>query len=185
MTLDELWFLADEASQQAEQAYHTLDTRHDAFVEHERTRQVSRRRFRTLATRVKDSGAPFGAHTIVFRESGEILLVRHEGVDKWVLPGGGVQSGESFRETAKRELDEEAGIAAEYEGLAMANRIHIECDSYRTWGVLPIFEARAESLEPTIADPDDEISDAQWFDTLPPDTRDRADLVAWRRRRSL
>lgn len=184
-TVDQLWFLADEASQQAEQAYHTLDDRHDGFVEHERTNRVSRPRFRTLATRIKRSGAPFGAHTIVYRDSGELLLVRHDGVDKWVLPGGGVQSAETFREAAERELDEEAGIDAEYDGLAMATRVQIECDSYRTWGVLPIFEARAASLEPTIADPDDEISDARWFADLPPDTRDRADLVAWRRQRSL
>ena len=184
-TVDQLWFLADEASQQAEQAYHTLDERHDEFVEYERTRQVSRGRFRTLATRVKQSGAPFGAHTIVYRESGELLLVRHDGVDRWVLPGGGVDPDESFREAAERELAEEAGVDADYDGLAMATRVRIECDSYRTWGVLPVFEARAASLEPTISDPDDEISDARWFADLPPDTRDRADLVAWRRRRSL
>lgn len=184
-SLDDLWFLADEANQRAEQAYHTLDSRHDDFVEYDRTRRVSRGRFRTLAERIEDCGAPFGAHTIVYRASGEVLLVRHEGVDKWVLPGGGVDDDESFREAAERELDEEAGIDADYEGLAMVTRVSILCDDYRTWGVLPIFEARAQSVEPTIADPDDEISAAEWFADLPADTRDRGDLVAWRRARSL
>ncbi|EJN61603.1 NUDIX domain-containing protein [Halogranum rubrum] len=184
-TFDELWFLADEADQQAEQAYHTLDERHDDFLQHDRTKRVSRRRFRTLATRVRQSGAPFGAHTIVYRDSGALLLVRHDGVDKWVLPGGGVDGDETFREAAERELAEEAGVDAEYDGLAMATRVHIECDGYRTWGVLPVFEARALTYEPHIDDPDEEISDARWFTDLPPDTRDRADLVEWRRQRSL
>lgn len=184
-TFDELWFLADEASQQAEQAYHTLDERYDDFREQERTERVSRRRFRTLAARVRQSGAPFGAHTIVYRDSGALLLVRHDGVDKWVLPGGGVDGDETFRKAAERELDEEAGIDAEYDGLAMATRVRIECDHYRTWGVLPIFEARATTYDPRIEDPDEEISDARWFAELPPDTRDRQDLVEWRRQRSL
>lgn len=184
-SVDDLWFLADEASQRAEQAYHAVRTHHTDFVEYDRTRRVSRGRFRTLATRIKQCGAPFGAHTIVYRRSGEVLLVRHEGVDKWVLPGGGVDGDESFREAAARELDEEAGIDADYEGLAMVTRVSIECDDYQTWGLLPVFEARARSLEPSIEDPDDEISAAEWFTDLPPDTRDRSDLLAWRRARSL
>ncbi|SDN28613.1 ADP-ribose pyrophosphatase YjhB, NUDIX family [Halogranum gelatinilyticum] len=184
-SVDDLWFLADEASQRAEQAYHALDSRHADFVEYERTRRVSRGRFRTLAERVKHCGAPFGAHTIVYRESGEVLLVRHDGVDKWVLPGGGVDGGESFREAAERELDEEAGVDADYEGLAMVTRVFVRCGDYRTWGVLPVFEACAQSVEPSIDDPDDEISAAEWFADLPSDTRDRDDLVAWRRARSL
>lgn len=184
-TINGLWFLADESSQRAEQAYHRLREKYTDFIRQTRTRQVSRRRFRTLATRVKQSGAPFGAHTIVYRDSGELLLVRHEGVDKWVLPGGGVEFEETFRAAAERELAEEAGIDADYEGLAMATRIDIECDAYRTWGVLPIFVARAASVEPSVDDPDGEISAARWFADLPPDTRDRDDLVAWRRQRSL
>ncbi|WP_101297810.1 NUDIX hydrolase [Halegenticoccus soli] len=183
--LDDLWFLADEASQCAEQAYHALRRRYEGFMERPRTRRVSRRRFRTLAGRVKATGAPYGAHTIVYRPSGELLLVRHEGVRKWVLPGGGVREEETFRQAAERELREEAGIAAEYEGLAMANRVDIECDDYRTWGVLPVFAARAESVDLTVDDPDGEISDARWFSELPSDTRDRDDLLAWRARRSL
>ncbi|WP_129117022.1 NUDIX hydrolase [Halegenticoccus tardaugens] len=183
-TLDDLWFLADEASQCAEQAYHALKSKYAGFMERPRTRRVSRRRFRTLANRVKATGAPYGAHTIVYRPSGELLLVRHEGVDKWVLPGGGIAEGEAFREAAARELREEAGIAAEYEGLAMANRVDIECDDYRTWGVLPVFVARPSSTDLSVDDPDGEISDARWFAELPPDTRDREDLLAWRARRS-
>jgi len=89
---------------------------------------------------------------------------------------------ESFREAAERELAEEAGVDADYDGLAMSVRVDIECDEYATWGVLPLFEARAEATALTVADPDGEIADAGWFDDLPEDTRDREDLLAWRER---
>lgn len=181
--VDDLWFLADEADQRAEQAYHRLRERFDSFVERRREERVSRSRFRTLAERVKETGAPYGSHTVVYRPSGELLLVRHAAVGKWVVPGGEVAAGETFREAAERELAEEAGVDVDYEGLAMATRVAIACEGYRTWGVLPVFAARAETFDPRVDDPDGEITDARWFADLPPDTRDRADLLAWRDRR--
>ncbi len=184
-TLDDLWFLADEADRQAERARHQLRERYDNYLGWERTRPVSRPRFRTLAERIKTSGAPFGAHTIVYRDSGELLLCRHDAVDRWVLPGGEVAPDETFREAAERELAEEGGVEVSYEGLAVCNRIELVCTGgeYRTWGVLPVFAARAETTVPEVTDPDGEISVARWFDELPRDTRDRSDLVAWRRKR--
>ncbi|MFC7154663.1 NUDIX hydrolase [Halomarina halobia] len=180
MTLDELWFLADRATQRAERAYHRLRERDGDCLEFTRQRVVSRRRFETLAERIRATGAPYGAHSVVHRESGELLLVRHEGVDMWVLPGGGVDGDESFRETARRELGEEAGVEVTYEGLAMLTRVELLHGDYRTWGVLPVFAARAETVEPTVSDPDEEISEARWFADLPADTRDREELLAWR-----
>lgn len=185
MPLDDLWFLADQASRQAERAYQRLREQYSGFMERPRTRRVSRQRFQTLARRVRDTGAPYGAHTIVYRDTGELLLVRHEGVDLWVIPGGEVAPGESFREAARRELSEEAGVDATYEGLAMANRVDIQHADYQTWGVLPVFAARAEASHPEIDDPDGEISRAAWFDDLPEDTRDREDLLRWRRLASI
>ena len=181
-TLDELWYLADEAAQRAEQARHRLDRRYDDYLEFDRTKQVTRRRFRTLAERIRATGAPYGAHTIVYRPSGELLLVRHEGVDMWVLPGGGVRDGETYREAAARELAEEAGVEVTYEGLGILTTVQITCDENETWGVLPVFAAEAETTVPTVADPDGEISDARWFADPPEDTRDRSDILAWRER---
>ena len=181
MPVDDLWFLASQAEQRAEQAYHRLRDAHDEFLEFDRHRRVSRRRFRTLARRINRTGAPYGAHTLVYRSSGELLLVRHDGVGMWVLPGGGVDGGESFIEAARRELDEEAGVDADYEGLAMVSRVNIEWRGHDTWGVLPVFRARAaEGATPEVRDPDDEISSARWFADLPEDTRDRGDLQTWR-----
>ncbi|MFB6072433.1 MAG: NUDIX domain-containing protein [Halobacterium sp.] len=183
MTLDDLWYLASRAEERAERAYHGLTEAYDEFIEFDRHRSVSRDHFRTLAERVERTGAPYGAHTAVYRENGDILLVRHEQADCWVVPGGGVRDGETYREAAERELAEEAGVDATYEGLAMVTRVRFDCGAHAAWGVLPVFAARADGDEtPTADDPDGEISAAAWFDRLPEDTRDRGDLQQWRER---
>jgi 8-oxo-dGTP diphosphatase len=48
----------------------------------------------------------------VLRWSDRVLLCRHEKADKgyWLLPGGGVHSGESLLQALRRELYEEVGI---------------------------------------------------------------------------
>jgi 8-oxo-dGTP diphosphatase len=48
----------------------------------------------------------------VLRREGRILLIRQEkpGKDYWLLPGGGVNAGETLLEAVKRELAEECGI---------------------------------------------------------------------------
>ena len=178
--LNDLWYLADEAAQEAEQVYHRLVEAHDDPLEFVHRRRVSRPRFRTLAERVQRTGAPYGAHTAVYRPSGELLLVRHEGVDLWVLPGGEQEDGETFREAAARELGEEAGVTVDYEGLAYLTRVEFRCDDHTAWGVMPVFLAAAETHTPEVSDPDGEISAARWFANLPPDTRDRSDLRDWR-----
>lgn len=180
MPIDELWYLADCAVERAERAYHDLTASNEDCVEFERRRSVSRERFQTLAERVERTGAPYGAHTVVYRENADLLLVRHDAIEQWVLPGGGIEDGESFREAAVRELAEEAGVEADYEGLAMVTRVQFYCDDYEAWGVLPVFGARATETALDVSDPDGEITDAAWFDTLPEDTRDREHLREWR-----
>lgn len=179
-TVDDLWYLADVASQQAEQTYHDLTAEYGKFVEFTRHRRVPRTRFRSVAADARDHGAPFGAHMLTYQQTGELLLVRHEGVDKWVLPGGELMNGEQFREAALRELVEESGIRATIDGLGMLGRIEFYCDDNNTWGVLPVFEAEAETTAIDVQDPDGEISDAGWFEELPADTRDRDEILRWR-----
>jgi len=181
--IDGLWYLTDEAAQQAEQTYHRLCERHDDYLEFETTKRVSRRRLRTVASRIQRNGAPYGAHTLAWRPGGELLLVRHEAVGLWVLPGGQANGDETFRQAAERELAEEAGIEATFDGLGMLGRVTFHSPEHTTWGVLPLFEARADAVEPTVEDPDGEITDARWFDELPEDTRDRHQLERWRERR--
>lgn len=183
-TVDDLWYLADEADQQAEQCYHQLSTEYDGYIEFETTKYVSRREFRTWASRIRDNGAPYGAHTLAYRPDGQLLLVRHKGVNLWVVPGGEAHDDEQFRAAAARELREEAGIDGQFDGLGMLGRITFHADEYSTWGVLPLFEAKAgPDATPTISDPDEEISAVDWFDELPKDTRDRDQLEHWRNQR--
>jgi 8-oxo-dGTP diphosphatase len=51
----------------------------------------------------------------ILRRDDRILLCRHEkgGKDYWLLPGGGVNSGESLVDALHRELLEEVGISDE------------------------------------------------------------------------
>lgn len=53
----------------------------------------------------------YGVRAVVVDPSGAVLLVRHRaGPHAWVLPGGGVETGESPSLAATREISEEAGV---------------------------------------------------------------------------
>jgi 8-oxo-dGTP diphosphatase len=58
------------------------------------------------------SGEPRIRVSALLRWQGRILLIRHEkpGKEYWLLPGGGVNSGESLVDALRRELHEEVGI---------------------------------------------------------------------------
>ena len=60
-------------------------------------------------------GEPRIRVSAMLRWRGRILLCRHEKGDKqyWLLPGGGVNSGESLVDALHRELAEEVGIDEE------------------------------------------------------------------------
>lgn len=53
-----------------------------------------------------------GVRVIVEDDHDRVLLVRHTYLAGWYLPGGGVDKGETMAEAARREVHEEAGIAA-------------------------------------------------------------------------
>ena len=58
-------------------------------------------------------GQTLGVRGVVIDESGRFLLVRHTYVPGWMLPGGGVDKGESLEDAVVRELREETGVLAD------------------------------------------------------------------------
>lgn len=60
-----------------------------------------------------------GSAIIVENEKGEILLQERNDRDKWGLPGGLQELGETFEEVAKRELKEETGLEVQIADLIL------------------------------------------------------------------
>ncbi|MFB5192434.1 NUDIX hydrolase [Alicyclobacillus fastidiosus] len=52
------------------------------------------------------------AAIVVVNEDGQLLLQHRSDNDCWGLPGGSMELGESFEDTARRELLEETGLTA-------------------------------------------------------------------------
>ena len=53
-----------------------------------------------------------GTGLLVINDENEILLQLRDDFNAWGCPGGSMELGESFEETAKRELKEETGLEA-------------------------------------------------------------------------
>ncbi|SDR33963.1 NUDIX domain-containing protein [Pseudovibrio sp. Tun.PSC04-5.I4] len=68
-----------------------------------------------LINRVVQSGAlltrgmTLGVRVAAFTADNRVLLVRHQYLPGWYFPGGGVDTGETLAEAARRELMEETG----------------------------------------------------------------------------
>ena len=64
------------------------------------------------ATSTHGEAAVPGAGGVVFSPAGAVLLVRYRS-GAWAFPKGHVEAGETFEDTARREVLEEGGVRAE------------------------------------------------------------------------
>ena len=109
-----------------------------------------------------------GVRGVVVDAQDRVLLVRHTYVPGFYLPGGGVESGETFVEALARELEEEAAIivdgAPQLHGVYL-NRRASRRDHVALY-VVRDFRQNGSHL------PDHEIAEAGFFppDALPDDT---------------
>lgn len=86
---------------------HTSDASHAAL----QRKLVTRLRLRLARPYFRWSrGMTLGARVAVIDGEGKFLLVRHTYQPGWILPGGGVERGESALAAARREVEEEAAI---------------------------------------------------------------------------
>lgn len=96
-----------------------------------------------------------GVRILVSNENEEVLLVRHGYVPGWHLPGGGVETGETIVDTARKELLEETGVEASGEMALLAffanrrasKRDHVALVRFERWQVRKPFVANREILE--------------------------------------
>jgi ADP-ribose pyrophosphatase YjhB (NUDIX family) len=101
----------------------------------------------------------------ILRWRGRILLLRHEkaGSEVWLLPGGGVQVGESLVRALTRELSEETGLFPDgaevpLEGpVAIVDSISPDSTSYRKHVVHVIFAADVTGSLEEVASQDDAV----------------------------
>lgn len=112
-------------------------------------------------------GLTLGTRCVVLDGRDGVLLIRHTYAPGWLLPGGGVERGETIQAAALRELREEAAVIAEEEprllGLYLNDRVfpgdHVAC--------LVLCKFRREAWSPNR-----EIAEAGFFavDALPEST---------------
>lgn len=100
---------------------------------------------------------------LIKNDSGAILVVK-EHQDKWELPGGGLDHGESIHDCLRRELKEELNITNDF--IASFNKIETQYMSSRPdkeldfWKMSIYFDVVIEG-EFAIT-PSDELTDAQF-----------------------
>lgn len=118
-------------------------------------------------TRVIDRPLPDGpgftvAAVILFDPRGRVLTVRKRGTDRFMLPGGKIEPGESPAATAARELEEELGLHLEASDLEhVGSYLTAAANEPGYWLASDVF-AHPEPIDG--GRPAAEIEEARWVD---------------------
>ena len=91
-----------------------------------------------------------GVRVIVLDDENRILMVRQDHPERsvWMVPGGGIEDGESSVQAAVREVLEETGLEVETKGLIW----HVEEVSERGQRFVNFFKARVTGGELELGD---------------------------------
>lgn len=101
------------------------------------------------------SAEPLVVLGIVLDSNNRVLLIRRSGQDRWILPGGQSESGESEEDTVVREVLEETGVKCQPLAL-IGGRTHPESNRAMVyWRCRPL----SDSI--TVSDTL-EIAEARW-----------------------
>ena len=86
-----------------------------------------------------------GVRVIVLDDENRILMVKHDHPERtvWMVPGGGIEDGESSAQAAVREVFEETGLEVKVSGLIW----HVEEVSERGQRFVNFFRARVTGGE--------------------------------------
>ncbi|WP_396612331.1 NUDIX domain-containing protein [Haloferax sp. S1W] len=143
----------------------------DGVIRRHNHHEIDAEGFESACKRI-DDGLEWGVGALCERD-GTVLLVRQD--DQWLLPGGGVEPGETKREALVRELDEETGLDADVGSLRVVTEQRLCYDGDAVSFRFAIYDA---AVAGTVTDDpgleDEKIVDVSWFETLPEDTLDRA-----------
>jgi 8-oxo-dGTP diphosphatase len=121
------------------------------------------------------------AAVALFDSAGNLLLLRRKDNDKWTMPGGTLEFGESLTESATREVREETGFQIRIVGLIGTYTDPHILIAYTDGEVRQeftfVYAAEIESGQLMI---DDESKEAAW---VPPQTAVQLPLTESQRRR--
>lgn len=102
----------------------------------------------------------FSSGGIVFKGKNQVLLVQDPS-DRWVFPKGQIEPGQSSKEAALREVQEEGGVRAEIVEKVGDSRYIFTLNGEKIFKVVLFYLMKYISGDPK--DHDWEVKNAKWF----------------------
>lgn len=103
----------------------------------------------------------FSAGGIVFNDSGQVLLTQHSANKSWGFPKGLIDPGQTSKEAALREVQEEGGVEAEIIEKVGDSKYIYTWEGEKIFKVVTIYLMKYLSGDPK--NHDWEMMDAGWF----------------------